>query len=64
MAESDTWEERENLENAKEAIAEFEKEYRRDIEDVAQQEHEKGTFRWGELPGKFTAKMLYGWSDK
>jgi len=64
MAESDTWEERENLENAKEAIAEFEKEYRRDIEDVAQQEHEKGTFRRGELPGKFTAKMLYGWSDK
>jgi len=27
MAESDTWEERENLENAKEAIKEFEKEY-------------------------------------
>jgi len=64
MAESDTWEERENLENAKEAIAEFEKEYRRDIEDVAQQEHKEGTFRRGELPGKFTAKMLYGWSDK
>jgi len=34
-AESDTWEERENLENAKEAIEEFEKEYRRDMEDVA-----------------------------
>ena len=33
-AESDTWEERENLENAKEAVEEFEKEYRRDIEDV------------------------------
>jgi len=27
MAESDTWEGRENLENAKEAIKEFEKEY-------------------------------------
>jgi len=27
MAESDTWEGRENLENAKEAIEEFEKEY-------------------------------------
>jgi len=35
-AELDTWEERENLENAKEAIEEFEKEYRRDMEDVAQ----------------------------
>ena len=33
-AELDTWEERENLENAKEAVEEFEKEYRRDIEDV------------------------------
>jgi len=33
--ESDTWEGRENLENAKEAIEEFEKEYRQDIEDVA-----------------------------
>jgi len=42
--ESDIWEERENLENAKEAIEEFEKEYRRDMEDVARQEHEEGTF--------------------
>jgi len=63
-AESDTWEGRENLENAKEAIEEFEKEYQRDIEDVAQQEHKEGTFRQGELPGRFMAKKLYGWSDK
>jgi len=27
MVESDTWEERENLENAKEAIEKYEKEY-------------------------------------
>ena len=64
MVESDTWEGRENLENAKEAIEEFEKEYRRDMEDVAQQEREEGTFQQGELPGRFTAKKLYGWSDK
>jgi len=63
-AESDTWEERENLENAKEAIEEFEKEYQRDMEDIARQEHEEGMFRWRELPGKFMVKMLYGWSDK
>jgi len=63
-AESDTWEKRENLENAKEAIEEFEKEYRRDMEDIARQEHEETTFKHGELPEKFTAKMLYGWSDK
>jgi len=63
-AESDTWEERENLENAKEAIEEFEKEYWRDIEDVARQEREEGTFRRGELLGRFIAKKLYRWSDK
>ena len=63
-AESDTWEGRENLKNAKEAIEEFEKEYRQDMEDVAWQEHEETTFKRGELPGKFTVKMLYGWSDK
>jgi len=34
MVESDTWEGKENLRNAKEIIEEFEKEYRRDMEDV------------------------------
>ena len=34
------------------------------MEDVAWQEREETTFKRGELPGKFTAKMLYGWSDK
>jgi len=62
--ESDTWEGRENLENIKKAIEEFKKEYRRDMEDVARQEHEEGTFRRGELPGRFMAKKLYEWSDK
>jgi len=32
--ESDTWERKENLENAKKVIEEFEKEYRRDIENI------------------------------
>jgi len=63
-AESDTWEGKENLKNAKEVIEEFEKEYRRDMEEVAQQEHEEETFRRGELPGRFMARTLYGWSDK
>jgi len=45
MAESDTWKGRENLENAKEAIEEFKKEYQRDMEDVARQECEKMTFK-------------------
>ena len=34
IAESDTWEGKENLENAKKAIEEYEKKYRRDMEDI------------------------------
>jgi len=64
MAESNTWEGRENLENVKEVIEEFKKEYQRDIEDVAWQECEETMFKHGELPGRFTAKKLFGWSDK
>jgi len=52
------------LKNAQEAIKEFEKKYWQDIEDVARQEHEEGTFKRGELPGRFTARELFGWSDK
>jgi len=63
-AESNTWERRENLENAKETVEEFEKEYWRDMEEVNQQEREEGTFRRGELPGRFIARKLFGWSDK
>jgi len=33
--ESDTWEGRENLKNAKEAIEEFKREYRQDMENMA-----------------------------
>jgi len=64
MAEADIWKGKENLGNAKEAIEEFEKEYRRDMEDVRRQEREEGTFRRGELPGKFTVRKLFGWLDK
>ena len=64
MVEANTWKGKENLGNAKEAIEEFEKEYRRDMEDVRRQEREEGTFRRGELPGKFTVRKLFGWLDK
>ena len=63
-AESDTWEGEENLENAKEAIEEYKREYRRDMKDIRRQEREEGTFRREELPGQFTARKLFGWSDK
>jgi len=48
------------LKNVQEAIKEFEKEYQQDKEDVAKQEHEEGTFRRGELPGRFMARKLFG----
>jgi len=65
MAERDTWERIENLKNAEEAIKEFEGKMsvevrRQEKIDMA----EERDFRRGELPGKFTAKMLYGWDDR
>ena len=64
MAEGDTWERKENLKNAGEALEKFEgrmnaKIRRQEKIDMA----EERDFRRGELPGKFTAKMLYGWDD-
>jgi len=63
--EGDTWERKEDLKNAGEALKEFEG--RMNVE-VRRQEKidiaEKRDFRRGELSGKFMAKMLYGWDDK
>jgi len=64
MVESNTWEGSKNLKNAKEAIEEFEKEYWQDMEDVVRQECKEGTFKRGELPGRFMARKLFEWSDK
>ena len=52
------------MENVKEAVEEFKKEYQQDIEDVRKQEREKGTFRRGELLGLFIVRKLFGWLDK
>ena len=64
-AEEDTWERKENLKNAEEALEEFEGRMNAEIRrqekiDIA----EERDFKRGELPGKFTAKMLYGWDDR
>ena len=64
MAEGDIWERKENLKNAGEALEEFKGRMNAEIRrqekiDMA----EEKDFRRGELPGKFTAKMLYGWDD-
>ena len=59
-AEGDTWERRENLKNAEEAIEEFE----RGEVVVRQEVEEEGDYKRMELPGKYTARVLYGWDDK
>jgi len=64
IAESDTWERKEDLENAREALEKFKG---RMNTEVRRQEKidrvEEKDFRRGELPGKFTARMLYRWDD-
>ena len=41
MAKRNTWESRENLENVKELVEEFEREYGKDTEELRQQEQEE-----------------------
>jgi len=64
MAEGNTWERKENLKNTGEALEEFEGKVNAEIR---RQEKinmvEERDFKRGELLGKFTAKMLYGWDD-
>jgi len=63
-AERDTWERKESLKNAGEALEEFEG---RMNAEIRRQEKikmaEERDFRKEELPGKFMAKMLYGWDN-
>ena len=72
MVEGNTWEGLENLKNAGEKIEEFEK--GRFEEEIWRIRMKKGKemelnpeaeeFKRGELPGRYTAKLLYGWDDK
>jgi len=64
MVEYDFWEKEENLENARELVNRFKEglsvEVRRQEKIDMIRERE---FRRGILPGKYTAKLLYGWND-
>ena len=64
-AEGDTWESRENLENAKELVEEFEKKYEGENWEIRKQEKtEEDRDYWREeLPEQYTARKLFGWSD-
>ena len=65
IAEYDTWEKEEDLENTRKAVEEFEE---RMSAEVRRQEKlgrmEERDLRRGKLPGKYMAKMLYGWDDR
>ena len=64
-AEGDTWKRRENLKNAEELIEEFEREgveVRR--QEKIEKKKEEEEYRRMELPGRYTAKLLYRWDDK
>ena len=65
-AEGDTWESRENLQNAGDLLRKFEEEYRRDNREVRRQEEvENNKDYWrGGFPGQYAARRLFGWSDE
>jgi len=63
--EHDIWEKREDLENTREVLEEFEgrmnvKVRRQEKLDMA----EKKNFRRGELPERYTVKILYRWDNR
>jgi len=63
--EEDTWESRENLENAKELVEEFKRIYGEEVEELRQQEQEEEEKEFSrELPREFTAKLLYSWGKR
>ena len=71
-AEENTWERLENLKNAMKKVEEFEKErFEEEIQRIRMKKEkemklnpEAEEFKRGELPGRYTAKLLYGWNDK
>jgi len=65
MVEHDTWEREEDLENTREAIEKFEERMSAEIRKQEKLDRiEEKNFRRGELPGKYTVKILYGWDDR
>ena len=66
------WERLENLKNAMKKIEEFEKgRFEEEIQRIRLRKGKKmklnpeaEEYKRGELPGRYTAKLLYGWDDK
>jgi len=67
MPEADTWKGIENLENSKELVEEFEKKYgevQRLCKSKSFKLKESKDFKKEELPGRYMAKLVYGWNDR
>ena len=72
MAEENMWEGLENLKNVMKKIEEFEKgRFEKEIQRIQVRKRkeiklnpEVEEFKRGELPGRHTAKLLYGWDNK
>jgi len=60
-AEKDIWEKEGNLGNAQETIGDYEREYKKIARRI--REEEDGAYNRSELPGRYTAKVLYGWDN-
>ena len=65
IAKHDSWERKEDLENAKEVVVEFEGRLNAEVRkqeklDIA----EERDFKRGELPEKYIEKMLYKWNNR
>jgi len=71
-AEENTWERLENLKNVMKKVEEFEKgRFEEEIQRIRMKKGkemklnpEAEEFKRGELPEKYTAKLLYGWDNK
>ena len=62
--ESNTWEKKKDLKNAKKLVDDFEGRMRAEVRrQVGERKAEEKRHRRMELPGKYTAKLLYGWND-
>ena len=62
MVEEDTWELRENLGNVQELVNRFEEKYGEGARRIKKRNLKEDCK--GELPERYTAKLLYEWDDR
>jgi len=64
--ENNMWKKKEDLRNAKELVDDFEGRLGAEVRQQVgiEKKVEKEEYRRIELPGKYMAKLLYGWNDR